>query len=346
MNINNLNTTNKLLLVIAVPVVFYILKVLSFIFVPLVLALFIALLFMPMLRWLNKKKVPKLISLLLVVLIITSSLITSFLVVQLSANEIIENKSAIYHKLDDKVGVMIVPIAEQLGIDTNTHPSAIKSILQSEQVSGVIYQNFGITFSFIQKSVSLILMTLFFLILLLAGSLNFKQILQDTMFAQATQAIKTFMAIEKSVARFILVKFLMSLFTGIGFTVICIIFDISVPLFWGLFAFAINFLQMIGSVVSTVAASLFAMIEISAPGTLLMVILLFTAVQVVFGAILEPILMGKSFSINIVAILIMLMFWGFLWGIPGLILSIPMTVLIKTLMEQFTSTKTIARLMS
>jgi predicted PurR-regulated permease PerM len=346
MNINNLNTTNRLLLIIAVPVVFYILKVLSFIFVPLVLAVFLALLFMPMLRWLNKRKVPKYLSLGMVIVIIISSLFVTVKVVQLSGKEIIKDKSAIYHKLDDKVGDLIIPLAETMGIETDTHSSAIKSILSNQQVKDTLYANFGMTFTLLQKSLTLILMMLFFLVLLLAGSLNFKQIMQDTMFNRPTQAIKTFMAIEKSVARFILVKFLVSLFTGIGFSVVCIIFDISFPLFWGLFAFAINFLQMIGSVISTVVASLFAIVEIAAPGTVLIVILLFTAVQVVFGAVLEPILMGKSFSINIVSILVMLMFWGFLWGIPGLILSIPLTVLIKTLLEQFPNTRVMAKLMS
>jgi predicted PurR-regulated permease PerM len=56
--------------------------------------------------------------------------------------------------------------------------------------------------------------------------------------------------------------------------------------------------------------------------------------------------MGKSFSINIIAVLVMLMFWGFLWGIPGLIMAIPITVFIKIILEQFESTKIIASLLS
>jgi predicted PurR-regulated permease PerM len=56
--------------------------------------------------------------------------------------------------------------------------------------------------------------------------------------------------------------------------------------------------------------------------------------------------MGKSFSINIIAVLIMLMFWGFLWGIPGLIMAIPITVFLKIIFEQFPSTKNISDLMS
>ena len=65
-----------------------------------------------------------------------------------------------------------------------------------------------------------------------------------------------------------------------------------------------------------------------------------------FGAILEPIFMGKSFSINVIAVLVMLMFWGFLWGIPGLIMAIPITVFFKIILEQFSGTEVIVSLLS
>ncbi len=120
----------------------------------------------------------------------------------------------------------------------------------------------------------------------------------------------------------------------------------SFPIFWGLFAFAINFVQMIGSVISVVLLSLFAFVELDATGALLFFILTITLVQVIMGGILEPVFMGKSFSINVITILIMLMFWGYIWGIPGMILSIPLTVFMKIIFEQFPNTKIISELMS
>jgi len=79
---------------------------------------------------------------------------------------------------------------------------------------------------------------------------------------------------------------------------------------------------------------------------LLFFVISITSVQVLFGAILEPIFMGKSFSINIIAVLVMLMFWGFIWGVPGLIMAIPITVFIKIILEQFPRTKIISDLLS
>jgi AI-2 transport protein TqsA len=142
------------------------------------------------------------------------------------------------------------------------------------------------------------------------------------------------------------VKFFMSLFTGIGFSLACLYFDVSFPIFWGLFAFLINFVQMIGSVISVLVLSLFAFVEIDPSSTLLLFILAITLVQVIMGGILEPIFMGKTFSLNIITVLIMLMLWGYIWGVPGLIMSIPITVVIKIILEQFPNTLVIAGLMS
>jgi predicted PurR-regulated permease PerM len=139
---------------------------------------------------------------------------------------------------------------------------------------------------------------------------------------------------------------LVSLGTGIGIGLACVYFDVSFPIFWGLFAFIINFVQMIGSFISVIALAIFAFVEIQLMGTLFFFILSITMVQVIFGAILEPIFMGKSFSINIITVLVMLMFWGFIWGIPGMIMSIPITVFIKIILEQFPNTKVIASLLS
>ena len=154
------------------------------------------------------------------------------------------------------------------------------------------------------------------------------------------------MKIENDLIKFIKVKFVVSLFTGIGIGLACYFFDVSFPIFWGLFAFAINFVQMIGSFISVILLALFAFVELDPTSVLFFFILSITLVQILFGAILEPVFMGKSFSINIITILVMLMFWGYIWGIPGLIMSIPITVFIKIILEQYPRTKVVASLMA
>jgi predicted PurR-regulated permease PerM len=189
-------------------------------------------------------------------------------------------------------------------------------------------------------------MTAFFVVLWLAESINVQKVMNNTILKQKHASIKTFMKIEKDLITFIKVKFFVSLLTGIGTGLACLFFDVSFPIFWGLFAFVINFVQMVGSFIAVISLSIFAFIELDPTSTLFFFIVAITSVQVLFGAILEPIFMGKSFSINIITVLVMLMFWGFLWGIPGLIMAIPITVFIKIILEQFPSTRFLAELLS
>lgn len=346
MNLQETRTTNKLLLMLVIPLIFYILVVLKFIFIPLMFAVFIVLLFTPLMRWLRKRNIPQILSFAFVLLLIIGSFFVAFKLIQLSGYEIAQGQKELLIKLDSKVENLIAPFSTFLGFEQNVDGSAIKQIIQSKQFGDALLENLGITFSFVRQTVIMTLMTIFFLILLLAGSWNLKMITYNTIAQGKTRSLKTFISVEKSISKFLKVKFFVSLLTGISFGLACYFFGVSFPLFWGLFTFIINFVQMVGSFISIILLSIFAYIEIENPGTLLALVLILTGIQVLFGSIVEPIMMGRSFSINIITVLITLMFWGFLWGVPGLILAIPMTVLIKTILTEFSGTERIVRLMS
>lgn len=338
----DLKTTNILLLILVIPLVFFILKTLSFIFIPLVLSMFIALLFLPLMRWLKKKSVAKPISIAIVVAIIFSILRTGGKLIQISSNEILSADGVFFEKAESKIIDLIVAIEQFFGIERLKGENVLMHYLQE----GNLMNKFGSTLDFVTDTLSMTLMTAFFVLLLLSESINFQNILNNTLFKVRHSSVKTFIKIEKDIIRFVKVKFAISLLTGIGFSLVCLLFGVSFPIFWGLFAFAINFVQMIGSVISVVLLSLFAFVELDPSGTLLFFILSITAVQVLMGGILEPIFMGKTFAINVITVLIMLMFWGYLWGIPGFIMSIPITVFVRIILDQFPKTKVIADFMA
>jgi AI-2 transport protein TqsA len=334
-------TTNLLLLIIVIPLVFYLLKTLSFIFVPLVFSMFISLLFLPLMRWLKKRKVPKPLSIIIVILIIVGVFKIGGKLIQISSNEIIAADSLFFEKAQSRIVDLIVIIEEFFGIERLQGENVLMHYFQGNN----FIEKFGITLDFIGDTLSMTLMTAFFVVLLLSESINFQNILNNTLFKVRHSSIKTFMKIERDIIKFVKVKFLISLFTGIGFSLACVFFDVSFPVFWGLIAFSINFVQMIGSVISVVLLALFAFVELDPTGILFFFILTIIAVQIFMGGIIEPILMGKTFSLNVVTVLIMLMLWGYIWGIPGFVMSIPITVFIKIVLEQFPKTKVIAKLM-
>ncbi len=339
---NERRTTNILLLIIALPVVFYILKILSFIFIPLIFSMFIALLFLPLMRWLKKRKIHKYISVFIIIIIIGSILRIGGKLIQLSSKEILSTKAAFFDRASIKVEALLITIEEFFGIKYIEGRTVLSQLLQGDNVA----QNFGSTLDFIGDTLTMTLMTAFFVVLWLVESINFQKLLNSTILKRKHTSIKAFIKIENDLIKFIKVKFIVSLFTGVSVGLACHFFEVSFPIFWGLFAFIINFIQMIGSFISVIFLALFAFVELDPTSTLFFFVLSITLVQVLFGAILEPIFMGKSFSINIITILVMLMFWGFLWGVPGMILSIPVTVFIKIILEQFPKTKVLANLMS
>ncbi len=339
---NERKTTNILLLIISLPIVFYILKTLSFIFVPLIFSMFIALLFLPLMRWLKKKKVPKVISVFIVIFIIGGVIRIGGKLIQLSSQEIVSTKNVFFEKAATKIKILHNSIIDFFGIKYVEGENVLTHFLQKDS----IVQNFGTTVDFISDTISMTLMTAFFVILWLGESINFQNVLNNTILKQKHASVKAFMKIEKDLIKFIKVKFIISLFTGICIGLACYFFDVSFPIFWGLFAFAINFIQMVGSFVSVILLALFAFVDLEPTSTLFFFIISITFVQVLFGGILEPVFMGKSFSINIITILVMLMFWGYIWGIPGMIMSIPITVFLKIILEQFPTTKSVARIMS
>ncbi|MAB49849.1 MAG: AI-2E family transporter [Flavobacteriaceae bacterium] len=331
-------TTNILLLIIVIPLVFYLLKVLSFIFIPLIFSMFIALLFLPLMRQLGRRKVPKFLSILVVLLLVTVGVYLGIELIQLSSREILATKSEFVPKAEEKIADLKVYLSNGFGIEFEQDKNFLAQFFEKD--------NLGTTFGFIRTFFTTLLMTAFFVVLWLGESINVHNLLNNTILKQKHTSIKAFMKIEKDLIKFIKVKVLVSALTGLFTGLMCVMFDVSFPIFWGLFAFAINFVQMVGSFISVILLSIFAFVELDPTSTLLFFIVSISMVQVVFGAILEPIFMGKSFSINIIAVLVMLMFWGFLWGIPGLIMAIPITVFIKIILEQFPSTKVIASLLS
>jgi predicted PurR-regulated permease PerM len=300
--------------------------------------MFIALLFLPLMRWLAKRKVPKIVSIVVIVLLIIVGLRLGAELVKLSSQQIMATDTAFFDKAEDKITNLMIYVEEVFGVESQKDKKILSQFVKKE--------NLGSTVDFLQRSLTMVLMVAFFVVLLLAESINMHKVLNNTILKQKYASIKTFMKIEKDLITFIKVKFFVSLLTGIGTGLACLFFDISFPIFWGLFVFIINFVQMVGSFISVILLSLFAFVELDPTSTLFFFILTITGVQVLFGGILEPIFMGKSFSINIITVLVMLMFWGFLWGIPGLIMAIPITVFIKIILEQFPETKRIANLLS
>jgi AI-2 transport protein TqsA len=343
---DNLKSIKGLLIVIVVFLIFYVLKLLSFIFIPLVLALFISVLFLPLMRWLSRRNIPRTIGLLLVLVIIVSVILAGIKVVQLTSREILTANTGLFDSIQEKLKTVAQSLEEYFLIKNIGKEGMISSSIQRMNIPETLFGFFKSIMDSAWNLISILLMTLFFILLLLSGSIDVEKIMNKTLYKRSYSSIRIFHGVELSLITFLKVKFLVSLLAGIGIGLSCFFFHIDFPFFWGLVAFCLHFVQMVGAIAVILILSLFALVEIQVPGILLLFILTITFLQVLFGSVLEPIFMGRSFSINTITILIMLMFWGYLWGGVGLILSVPITVFLKSVFEHFPGTKIIAEIMS
>jgi AI-2 transport protein TqsA len=158
--------------------------------------------------------------------------------------------------------------------------------------------------------------------------------------------------IDQKIRAYISTKVALSLVTGILVWGILGYFGLKFAGMFGLLAFMMNFIPSIGSVIATLLPIPVAFVQFRHPETglqwapLLGVILWPGAVQMLIGNVIEPKLMGKGLELHPVTIVLMLAFWGLLWGAIGAILAVPMTAVLRIVLMRFDAGKPIGRLLA
>lgn len=152
--------------------------------------------------------------------------------------------------------------------------------------------------------------------------------------------------ITLAVQHYLGLKSLVSLITAIMAVVILWLFGIHFAILWGLLTFFLNFIPNIGSFIATFPPVAVALFQTGSPGKALVIAALLSIVQLGVGNFLEPKLMGRGLDLSPLVVLLALLFWGWLWGLVGMLLAVPLTAAVKIAMEQIDETRTLAVLMS
>lgn len=134
------------------------------------------------------------------------------------------------------------------------------------------------------------------------------------------------------IQRYLTIKAIISLATGIFAGILCWIADLDFYLLWGILAFFLNFIPVIGSIVAGVPPTILALLISGFPNACL-VAGGYLLINNVLGNFLEPMLVGKRFGISTLVIVISVVFWGWLWGPIGMLLAVPITMILKVVLE-------------
>ncbi|MEJ6588311.1 MAG: AI-2E family transporter [Crocinitomicaceae bacterium] len=212
--------------------------------------------------------------------------------------------------------------------------------------------DFGMVLKQIFKSLSDLLSNTFIIIIyalfIFLEEANFQQKLKSVFNnkAQFEKINDVLEKIEKSVTSYIGLKTLVSFITGLGSYIALLFIGIDAPVFWAFLIFLLNYIPTIGSLIGTLFPAFFCLLQFGDLSSFLMVLGVVGTLQVIVGNLLEPKLMGNTLNISSFVAIFALSFWGTLWGITGMLLSVPITVIMVIIFSHFSSTRPVAIMLS
>jgi predicted PurR-regulated permease PerM len=246
-------------------------------------------------------------------------------------------------RLQSKFQSLVLWLNDIFGMDTSqaSFISEFESLLSAERLSaliGSIAKGLGtFTGSFFMFSL--------YYIVLLSGMASTEKYIRYVAGPKGDEAFNKYMQMQNSIISYMIWKTMISLFTGGLVAGVCFLFDIKFAIFWGFIAFILNYIPSIGSIAATIPPILMGIIELESLNAMLLLTALLTGIQVLIGNMVEPLVMGNRLKLNTLTVLFGLVFWGYLWGVTGMMLSVPLMVVLKIVFEQTESLSFIARMM-
>jgi len=311
-------------------------KAASSLLVPFLFALFISIICFSPFFWLQRKRIPKGVALLL---IIFGILFLGFLfgaLIGTSINQFTNNLPT-YEKILEERTQTLVQWLSEMGVSIPSE-QLVKSFSLKEPLA--LMATLLSSLSSVLSNTILILMIIVFVLLEAAdipGKLR-------AISKNPDQSIGNFLKINDNIKRYIAIKTLLSLLTGISVVIWLLILKIDYALLWGLLAFILNFIPNIGSIIAAIPAILLSLIQFGS-GMAVLTTLGYLVVNFIFGTVMEPKMMGKGLGLSTLIVFLSLIFWGWILGPIGMLLSVPLTMVVKIALDNSDDTRWIATLL-
>jgi AI-2 transport protein TqsA len=303
---------------------------------PFLLSVFLASLCAPPLHWLQLRGVPNGLA---VAIIIAGLLVAALLLmvfVGRSVNTLTQQLPVYQERLGAIMAGLVAWLSSQ-GIDmTNV---LVTDYLSPAKVMTVVYYVLSMVRGLF-TNMFLVFLTVLFILIETSG---FPSKLQAA-FPNPEKTLGHFKAMTASVNQYMGVKAIFSLVTGILVWTLLTLIGVDFAPTWGLLAFLLNFIPNIGSIIAAVPAILLALIQLGLPSALL-TLLGYLVVNITIGNFLEPRVMGRSLGLSTLVVFLSLLFWGWVLGPIGMVLSVPLTMIAKIALAAKEDTRWLAVLL-
>lgn len=307
------------------------------IIVPFILALFIAVILNPLIRRLERLRVPRVLAISLVIVIIILSMVLLLAYLGTSLNELARTLPQYRSSLAVPLQTL-EPWLQRAGISVSVDqlmkyvdPNALMTL-----VTGLLTQ-----LSNAMTSIFLLLLTVVFMLIEVP---QLPRKLQQLM-SRPEEGMGAIQRALDSVSHYLVLKTAISIVTGIVVWGMLAALEVRFAFIWGLLAFALNYIPNIGSVIAAIPPVVQVLV-FNGLYEALIVVAGYLVINLMFGNILEPRMMGRGLGLSTLVVFLSLIFWGWLLGPVGMLLSVPLTIAVKIALEQTEGGKSIAVLLS
>lgn len=323
----------------------YLMRELSNLLVPLFFALFFAILFQPLVHLLERF-FPISVSIGLTTLFTMTIFFFIGFGIYNVIQALIENSDAILNSISNDVRPFINDYTTYFGVTFKE--GELRDLVVEMVQTGQFWSASGSFINSISGMAAELLMTILYFAGLLGAITQYDQTVSyivGTDHRNKEKSMEVFNRIKDSVGSYIRVKTFVSILTGIAIGLICWFFGIDYALLWGFLAFVLNYIPYIGSLIAIIPPLVLGIIDSSSVSQVIVIFVCLEGVQLIMGNVVEPKLMGDSFSMNTVSVLFGFVFWAFLWGTAGMLLAVPLTFLFKVILENMSDAGVVVRLM-
>ncbi|MFQ5670932.1 MAG: AI-2E family transporter [Acidobacteriota bacterium] len=299
------------------------LRAASSLILPFLFALFLAMISFPLLHWLQSRKMPAALAVLITLLAAVSAVVIVGLLASGSVRSFTDQAPQYQAHLQE-IWNNALNRLQARGIDVPQNLST--ELFNPGRVMDLITGSLT-ALAAVLSNLVLVLLTIAFILMEAAG---FPAKLQAA-FGEG-RSLERFARCRRQVQRYLGVKTLVSVVTGVSISLALIILRVDFPLTWGLLAFLLNYVPTLGSLIAAVPPVLLALVQYGF-GTALVVALVFLAINMLLGSFVEPYLLGRQLGLSALVVFLSLVFWGWIWGPAGMLLSVPLTMLVKIMLE-------------
>jgi AI-2 transport protein TqsA len=322
--------------VAAVIVIVYGIQASQQVLVPFLLSVFLAVIGARPVAWMDQRGLPHTLSVVIFVVGVMSALILVSAIVGTSITEF-SNRIPLYQESLSKA---LTDVAERV-VGRRT-PLSVEELLANVRPASAMRLTATVLNAL--RGVFADAFVILFMVVFILLEVSSFPVKLDAIHPRSRATIQEFAAFADSLQHYLNLKTLICLLTGLAVGVWVAVLGIDFPVLWGLLAFLLNYIPTIGSFIAAIPAVMLGFIQFGL-GRALIAAAGYAVINVVIGNLLEPRVMGKGLGLSTLVVFLSLLFWGWVLGPVGMILSVPLTMTIKIALQNSSRTRWVAVLL-